>query len=176
MRKRIISTVCAVVMGFSCMIGMQAAFSDSENGLKASAATSTVTKIANNYVSLPYERLGGANRFATAAAVSKKAYSKGAENVVLACDADYADALCSTPLANALGAPVLLTANNVLPKETIAEIKRLGAKTIYVVGADAANATFVEDGLQEYNIVKIAGKDKFETCAKIASHMNQIAE
>lgn len=176
MRKRIISTVCAVVMGFSCMIGMQAAFSDSENGLKASAATSTVTKIANNYVSLPYERLGGANRFATAAAVSKKAYPKGAENVVLACDADYADALCSTPLANALGAPVLLTANNVLPKETIAEIKRLGAKTIYVVGADAANATFVEDGLQEYSIVKIAGKDKFETCAKIASHMNQIAE
>ena len=176
MIKRIISTVSAVVMGFSCMIGMHTAFSDGENGPAVSAATSSVTKIANNYVDLPYERLGGANRFATAAAVSKKAYPKGTENVVLACDADYADALCATPLAKALDAPVLLTANNVLPKETIAEIKRLGAKTIYVVGANACEATFVEDGLQQYNIVKIAGKDKFGTCARIASLMKDIAE
>ena len=176
MIKRIIATVSAVVMGFSCMIGMQSAFSDSENGLKASASSSSVTKIANNYVDLPYERLGGANRFATAAAVSKKAYPNGTENVVIACDADYADALCATPLAKALDAPILLTANNVLPKETIAEVKRLGAKTVYLVGNDACTATFVEDGLQQYGIVKISGKDKFGTCARVASFMKEIAE
>ena len=176
MIKRIISTVSAVVMGFSCMIGMHTAFSDGENGPAVSAATSSVTKIANNYVDLPYERLGGANRFATAAAVSKKAYPNGTENVVIACDADYADALCATPLAKALDAPILLTANNVLPKETIAEVKRLGAKTVYLVGNDACTATFVEDGLQQYGIVKISGKDKFGTCARVASFMKEIAE
>ena len=38
-KKRILSTVCAFVMGTSCFAGMQGAFSSDEVGITASAAT-----------------------------------------------------------------------------------------------------------------------------------------
>ena len=167
LKKRILSTVCAFVMGMSCFAGMQGAFSADEVGITASAAAATVN--------LPMTRISGANRFETAVAVSKQAYPKGAANVILASDSNYADALCGSPLAKALSAPILLTAKDLVPNATTAEITRLGAKNVYILGGTAVVDEAVEAQLKEsgLNVVRIAGDDRYGTSTEVAKHMQQ---
>lgn len=168
-KKRILSTVCAFVMGISCFAGMQSAFSSDEVGITASAATTTV--------SLPVTRISGSNRFATAAAVSKKAYPKGTKNVILASDSNYADALCGSPLAKALDAPILLSAKDLLPTATKTEMTRLGVKNVYILGGTSVISEEIEKQLAEtgLNVVRIAGEDRYETSAEVAKVLQQMA-
>ena len=168
-KKRILSTVCAFVMGTSCFAGMQGAFSSDEVGITASAATATVN--------LPIKRISGSNRFETAAAVSKKAYPKGAKNVILANDSNYADALCGSPLAKALDAPMLLSAAELLPSATTTEITRLGAKNVYILGGKSVVSEDIEKQLAAsgLNVVRIAGEDRYGTSAEVAKSMQQMS-
>ena len=168
-KKRILSTVCAFVMGTSCFAGMQGAFSSDEVGITASAATTTVD--------LPVTRISGSNRFATAAAVSKKAYPNGTENVILASDSNYADALCGSPLAKALNAPILLSAKELLPNATKTEMTRLGVKNVYILGGTAVIDETIEKQLAEtgLNVVRIAGEDRYGTSSEVARCLQQMS-
>ena len=89
-KKRILSTVCAAAIGFSCMTGLSAyAQTDSESAYSSQTASIDAVKL-----DLPVERLSGSNRYATAAVISQKGHPNGAKNVVLANAQIYADALC----------------------------------------------------------------------------------
>lgn len=121
------------------------------------------------YGGLP--RISGANRYATAVAVSQQGWNSS-EVVVLARGDDYADALAGVPLAFAYDAPVLLTNSHRLSNSTREEIVRLGARKAVVLGGEGAIGADVADELAAIGIEveRIAGANRFETAAQIAAH------
>jgi len=80
------------------------------------------------------ERWSGKDRYETTAAISRKTYPQGADTVYLASGADYPDALAGAPIAALEGAPLLLTRKECVPAATKAEITRLGASNVVVLG------------------------------------------
>ncbi len=119
------------------------------------------------------KRIAGSNRFATAAEISKASF-KTANTVVLAYGLNYADALAGVTLANKLNAPILLTHTAKLPDETQAEIKRLGAKKVIILGGTGAISKDVEDSLKKQGLTteRKAGTTRFGTATAIAQTLN----
>lgn len=79
------------------------------------------------------ERVGGADRFATAALVSRRAASS-APQVLLANGLNFPDALAGSATALYGGRPVLLSRRECVPATTLAEIRRLGATKVTALG------------------------------------------
>lgn len=121
-------------------------------------------------------RLAGANRFATAAAISRDAFDDGgADTVVLARADDFADALAGAPLAAARGGPLLLTTGDRLHEPTAAEIDRVLADNGEVVllgGTDALSGRVADDVRSRGHAVRrIAGATRVETALEIAGRL-----
>lgn len=97
--------------------------------------------------SSPIERLAGIDRVGTAIAVSKAGWPNGASDVVVAAGDQYAEALPASVLASAKNGPLLLTVGTTLSSSISAELDRLDATRVTVVGsvpesvADAIIAT-----------------------------------
>jgi putative cell wall-binding protein len=83
----------------------------------------------------PIPRLAGADRVATAVAVSKAGWPGGATEVVLAEGDRYAEALPASVLAAARNGPLLLSTGATLPDVVGAELDRLQATRVTVVGS-----------------------------------------
>ncbi|MDS8741894.1 cell wall-binding repeat-containing protein, partial [Streptococcus pneumoniae] len=111
----------------------------------------------------------GADRYITAVELSKEGW-ESSDTVVLARGDNYADALAGVPLAKKHDAPLLLSRTAKLPADTYEEIKRLGAKTVHVLGGTGAISDAVVKQLKSDGITveRISGADRFETAAKIA--------
>ena len=87
---------------------------------------------------VPVKRVGGANRFETAAKVSFDTVSS-AKEVFLANGMDYPDALAGGPVAPYFdGRPLLLTLKDCVPRVTLNEISRLGATKVTALGGTGA--------------------------------------
>ena len=114
----------------------------------------------------PY-RLAGADRVATALAVSREAFPDGAPAAVMASSVGFADALAATQVAAAANGPVLLTPPDRLDAAVGEELRRLGASTVYLAGGPAALSPTI-DG-QVAGAVRFDGDDRYETAA-IAAH------
>ncbi|UOQ43913.1 S8 family serine peptidase [Halobacillus salinarum] len=119
------------------------------------------------------ERLKGNSRYATAAAISKKGWDKGAEAVVLATGENFPDALSGSPLAYQLDAPILLTRTSYLVTEAKKEIERLKAKNVYILGGEGAVSEKVENTLENMglSVTRISGTNRYETSAAIAEEL-----
>nr|WP_286181254.1 cell wall-binding repeat-containing protein [Bacillus sp. ISL-37] len=115
-------------------------------------------------------RVSGANRYVTAAEISKKGW-EASDTVVLARGDDYADALAGVPLAKKHNAPLLLTATGSLPAETVAELERLGTKSVVILGGEKAISAAVVEALTEkgYSVERLSGKNRYATAAAVAS-------
>jgi putative cell wall-binding protein len=118
-------------------------------------------------------RLAGADRFATAAAISAAAYpSGGAAAVVLASADAYPDALVGAPLAARYNAPILLTSGAQLPAATKAELQRVLADggLVYVLGGTVAVPLSIETQLKGlgYQTTRLGGADRFATAVAVA--------
>lgn len=118
-------------------------------------------------------RLAGKGRYETAVSISQKAFEK-ADTVVLAYSMNYADALAGVPLAYQKNAPILLTNTHSLDAATLAEIKRLEAKNVIILGGEGVIDKQVEYALAKENITtqRIAGKTRYSTAAAIAQELN----
>ncbi|MBN2248074.1 MAG: cell wall-binding repeat-containing protein [Coriobacteriia bacterium] len=136
-------------------------------------------------------RVAGANRYATAAAVSRLQWDNtnnpyygtgyGPEYIVVANGINPADALTGGALAAQLGGVLLLTDQNMLPAETKNEIMRVATSlywydddvTVFVLGGTGAVSDAVFKELQEIQYVnhveRIFGQTRFETAAEIAT-------
>lgn len=116
------------------------------------------------------ERLSGDDRYGTAIAVAEQGWASGADAVVLVNATTSADALAGTPLAFKLNAPILLTDNTVLTPSTAAEIKKLGATTVVILGGTAVVSKSVEDQLigLGYKVIRYGGTDRYDTARLIA--------
>jgi putative cell wall-binding protein len=122
-------------------------------------------------------RLSGADRRATAVAVSTSAFPTvgSASAVVLARADDFADALAGGPLAAAKHAPLLLTSSGSLDAVTKAEIQRVlpAGGTVFLLGGTSALSDAVAAAITGLGDVptRIAGADRYSTAVAIAGVM-----
>ncbi|MCL5888157.1 MAG: S8 family serine peptidase [Actinobacteria bacterium] len=117
------------------------------------------------------DRRSGADRFATAVEISKANWDQS-DTVILASGAGFADALGASSLAGVFDAPILLTQANVLPSAVAAEIERLGATRVIIVGGTGVVGSTVETALKaKYAVERIGGGDRYETSALIAERV-----
>ena len=118
-------------------------------------------------------REAGADRLATAVAVSQDSFPSGnAGAVVLARADDYPDALVGGPLAASKNAPLLLTQGSTLPAATAAELTRVlpSGRTVYVLGGTSAVPASIVAQLTAlgYAVVRYSGADRYATAVAVA--------
>ncbi|WP_335870588.1 cell wall-binding repeat-containing protein [Bacillus sp. 2205SS5-2] len=117
-------------------------------------------------------RISGADRYQTAIEVSQAGWETS-DVVVIARGDMFPDALAGAPLAYKYDAPILLTQQDHLNNEVKAEIKRLGANKVIILGGKSAISNYVEYQLKSLDVKvdRISGSDRFETAANIAAKL-----
>ena len=117
-------------------------------------------------------RVAGADRYATAAALSKAAYPSGATDVMIATGSNFPDALAGSAAAGRLGMPVLLTPSTRLHPSTTTELDRLNPQRIWVLGGTSVISEAVRASLEPYastgEATRVAGVDRYATAAQIS--------
>jgi putative cell wall-binding protein len=142
------------------VLGGTSSVSDSVLTALRSLITGTVT------------RIGGANRFDTAAKVSASVAKRGVAVAYVASGGSFADALSGAALAGSQKAPVLLTAARSLPTVTVTELKRLKPARIVVLGGEGVVSAGVATQLKALTagtVTRLAGKDRYATAAAVAA-------
>ena len=114
-------------------------------------------------------RFAGANRYDTAAMLSKASHKTTSDTVIIADAMTFQDALIAVPLAKAYNAPLLLANPNIVTKQTEAELARLKAKKIIIVNTSNALQKGTLDALKKkYTTQIIRGSNCFETSKRVA--------
>jgi subtilisin family serine protease len=104
----------------------------------AGAGPPSAPRVASTPRAGPAVRWWGADRYATAAAVSAGAFSPGVGTVFVATGAGFPDALAGAAAAGSLGGPVLLVPPAGVPGVVAAELSRLAPGRIVVLGGPGA--------------------------------------
>lgn len=115
-------------------------------------------------------RLSGANRLLTAVEASKAGFDS-ADTVVLVNGFNFPDALAGAPLAGIYDAPILLTERDQVDPAVLAEIQRLGAEKIILLGGELVISAELEEQLSDYTVERIAGDNRILTAAQIAERV-----
>ncbi|MBC3760820.1 cell wall-binding repeat-containing protein [Quadrisphaera oryzae] len=84
------------------------------------------------------DRVGGSDRYATAALVSQLGFPGTADGAFVATGANFPDALAAGPLAASKGQPLLLARDSCAPAATTAEFARLKGSSVTVLGGTRA--------------------------------------
>ena len=116
-------------------------------------------------------RLAGADRYATAAAISRANFAAGVRVAYVATGVDYPDALGAVPAAGIEGGPILLVRPGLLPPATRTELARLRPQRIVVLGGTAAIGADIAAQLQAYTpapIQRRSGADRYETAVAVS--------
>jgi len=121
------------------------------------------------------KRLGGSDRFDTSVRISVDQWVQS-DNVILVSGRNYPDALCASPLSKKFDAPILLTETTELDTRVLGEIKRLGAKNVYIIGGSGVVGTAVENTLKGLgiNVIRIAGINRYETSIEVAKYLGTV--
>lgn len=118
-------------------------------------------------------RIGGADRYATAAQLSALTNAPGVPLAYVATGTTFADALAAGPAAARAGGPILLTNPNSLSAATAGELARLRPQRIIVVGSAGAVSDVVLQALRPYAttgvVTRIGGADRYATSAAISA-------
>jgi len=116
------------------------------------------------------QRLAGADRYSTAAAISRSRFGGGASTVFIATGASFPDALAGAPAAAKASGPILLTAKDALPSATATELYRLKPSKIVILGGSAAVSSAVASRLSSYagTVVRWWGADRYGTAAAVS--------
>lgn len=115
-------------------------------------------------------RLRGADRYATAAAVSAAHFTPGVPVAYVAGGEGFADALSGGAAAAALGGPVLLVQRGDLPSSTSEELRRLRPGRVVVLGGRQAVSDEVAEGLREFagDVRRVSGPTRYATSAAVS--------
>ena len=115
-------------------------------------------------------RISGETRYDTSYEISRKYGKAGTAFIVNG--QNFPDALAVSPLAAALNAPVLLSNGKSVTKELSGRLEDMEATRVYIIGGTAAISSAMETALREkYSVIRLSGKDRFETCIAIAREL-----
>ena len=119
--------------------------------------------------------LAGLDRCETAVQVSQEGWKNGSDTVILAGWDGLADGLAVTPLAAAMDAPILISTRTGLDANTRAEIDRLQANNVIIVGGEKTVTPEVEKQLKSMglNVERISGQDRMRTSFEIAKRLEK---
>ncbi len=129
-------------------------------------------------------RISGSNRYDTAAQIATipgptnvGVDDQGRRTAILATGLNFADALAGGPLSHALGFPILLSGNGVIPQDTVDALEELDIEHIVILGGGAAVSAGLEAALENegYSTERLAGANREETAAVIAVYAIQRA-
>ena len=122
-------------------------------------------------------RIFGESRFASSIEIAKTFKAeKGInqfESVILTSGLNFADALAGSYLSYVKNAPILITADKfggTVPYKEVNSFIKSNLKaggTIYVLGGTAAVSNKAISDLNSYNVVRLAGNNRFETNIRI---------
>ncbi|WP_440707996.1 cell wall-binding repeat-containing protein [Herbiconiux sp. YIM B11900] len=116
------------------------------------------------------DRLGGADRYAVAAAVSRDNFSPGIPVAYLASGTVFPDALSGSAVAANNGGPVLLTTKDAIPPATVDELARLRPNHIVILGGTNTVSAAVESQLKaSMPTTRVGGADRFEVSANASA-------
>ncbi len=116
-------------------------------------------------------RLSGADRFATAAAISKANFGTGVPVAYVTTGASFPDALAGAPLAAKTRGPVLLVSSSSVPSSTATELGRLKPQRIVILGGTSVIAARVGTELDRYtagSVSRLAGSDRYATATAVS--------
>lgn len=118
-------------------------------------------------------RIAGKNRYESAAQISREQFTN-AKKVIVVNSQKYADALSATTLSDGRYS-ILYTEKDTLPTATRNEIQRLNPIEVYLLGGKQSISDGIESILKKYanKVTRIAGKDRYETSAKVAAMSNK---
>ncbi|HEX9634870.1 MAG TPA: cell wall-binding repeat-containing protein [Candidatus Limnocylindria bacterium] len=125
-----------------------------------------------SYTSGPVSRLAGADRYATAAAISRAWFGPGGSVAYVATGANFPDALSAGTAAAGAGAPVLLVTRDGVPSATADELARLRPGRIVVVGGAGVVTDIVLARLASFtsgSVSRIAGPDRYATAVAVSA-------
>lgn len=118
------------------------------------------------------ERIAGADRYATAAALASSTHSR-ATTAIIATGETFPDALAGSFIAGYATAPVLLVQRSQVPQVTADALARLEVRQVVILGGPAAVSDQVASHLDvDYDVVRLQGFDRFATAANIALAVN----
>lgn len=122
--------------------------------------------------STPQPRIEGKSRIETAIQVSQKGW-QNARTIILARADDFPDSLVAVPLSHRLDVPILLTYPTQIDNQVLAEMSRLGAEHVVILGSSNAIGAEITAALQKENISweRIEGVNRYETAVKVAEKL-----
>jgi len=116
-------------------------------GGPAAVSDATIEAMGPVLPGIEVRRLGGADRYATAASVNEHAFATVTDRAYLATGSGFADALGGGVLAAADDAPLYLTTATCVPEVTLTDLFRVSPNIVTVLGGRAVVSDDVLDGL-----------------------------
>ena len=145
--------------------------------LLASTAIVGIAHTAGAASRVDMDRLWGADRYETAAAIAEE-YASAAgpiDTVIVASGESFADALAATPLARVHSAPILLSPSDALHPATRSFIERHRVDDIIIAGGTNAVSVEVENLLASLisgRPERLEGADRYRTVVNIAREID----
>jgi len=134
------------------------------------AVSGTVLNALKNYTAGSVTRLAGADRYATAAAISRAAFPSGSGLVYIATGDNYPDALAAGAAAAYAKAPILLVRSNAIPAATVAELGRLDPSRIVIAGGTGAISAAVAAQLATHgSVTRHSGNDRYASAVAVSA-------
>ncbi|MHB1341474.1 MAG: cell wall-binding repeat-containing protein [Coriobacteriia bacterium] len=157
-------------------IGVGEILEQSQVAFTLGAGTGLREYLVNNEIVDPapvpvvFTEIQGANRYETAVNASKAAFASAA-TVVVATGESFPDAMGGAALAGAVDGPVLLTMADEVPASVMAEITRLGATKVYVLGGTGAVSAdaFAQLDATFGTVVRVTGINRYSTALAVAN-------
>lgn len=111
----------------------------------------------------PVQRIGGANRFATASGIATELGMLG--EAVLVNGNNYPDAITMAAIAAQRGIPILLTETKSIPSETDTTLKKYAVSQTEIIGGESVLSPFIASSLP--SPTRLAGTDRYATAAAV---------
>ncbi|MBQ9021423.1 MAG: right-handed parallel beta-helix repeat-containing protein, partial [Eggerthellaceae bacterium] len=150
-----------------------------KNNTNVGTATVTITGKGNytgtinktfkiNKAKVTWKRLAGSNALATMEQITKE-YGK-ATTAIVATNASFKDTLAASALAGGFEAPLLTTSSASLSAQTSSELKRIGVKTVYLMGTTSDVSAKCESQIKALGITvkRISNKTPSERAVAAA--------
>lgn len=119
------------------------------------------------------QRIFGANRYATAAAISANAFGPGVSAAYIATGSNFPDALAGVAAAGVSDGPILLAGVSGIPANTTDELARLRPGRIFVLGGSGALSDAVAAQLAAFStsgmVTRLSGADRYATAAAVSA-------
>lgn len=145
--------------------------------LGGTASVSSAVESQTAALGVTVTRLGGKDRYDTAALIATKTIAEAKANgrtvdqMYVATGADFPDALAAAPVSAHLVRPVLLTEKSRLTSATEKALSQVPLKMVWVLGGTASVEETVAARIgTKWTVKRLADRDRYTTAATIARH------